>query len=122
MVRVWDMRKMGCKFQLPSHSQPISQVRYSKGGAMLLTASFDGVVKVYSTVVGSGDINMACYSKVTSLRGHSGKVMAADFSPGKTLSSALASTEQSSYGPVRRIKYTSSYLSVLLKNVEWCHY
>ena len=48
---------------------------------MLLTASFDGVVKVYSTVVGSGDINMACYSKVTSLRGHSGKVMAADFSP-----------------------------------------
>ena len=81
MVRVWDIRKMGCKYQLPSHSQPITQVRYSKSGAMLLTASFDSVMKVYSTLVQNGNINMACYPKLSTLRGHSGKVMAADISP-----------------------------------------
>jgi len=81
MVRIWDIRKKSCKYQIPAHSQPITHIRYSKSGAMLLSSSFDGTIKVYSAAMDSNDKFAPCYPKVASLKGHSGKVMAADFSP-----------------------------------------
>lgn len=78
MVRLWDIRRQGCKYQLPAHSEAISDVRFSNSGAMLLSSSFDGNINVFSTAVTP---LVSYYPRLASLKGHSGKVMGADFSP-----------------------------------------
>ena len=55
---------------LPAHSAAITEVRYSPSGEVLLTASFDATVKLWSS---------RGHKLLNTLAGHSGKVMAADF-------------------------------------------
>jgi len=72
-VRIWDMRKRRCTHNLLSHNKLISEVSFEKGdGRLMLTSSYDGTVKVWSTTDW----------KVTKvLIGHEGRVMGADHIP-----------------------------------------
>ena len=81
MVRLWDIRKQGCKYQLPAHSEAITDARFSSSGTMLLSSSFDGAINVFSTAVKP---LVSYYPRLACLKGHSGKVMGADFSPDET--------------------------------------
>ncbi len=80
MIRFWDLRKQRCKYQLPAHSSAITDTRFSLSGALLLSSSFDGSINVYNGMVG-GTAQAPHYPRLASLKGHTGKVMGADFSP-----------------------------------------
>lgn len=72
-VRIWDIRKRRCTHNLLSHNKLISEVSFEKGdGRLMLTASYDGTVKVWSTTD---------WKVVKVLIGHEGRVMGADHIP-----------------------------------------
>lgn len=72
-VRIWDIRKRRCTHNLLSHNKLISEVSFEKGdGRLMLTASYDGTVKVWSTID---------WKVVKVLIGHEGRVMGADHIP-----------------------------------------
>jgi U4/U6 small nuclear ribonucleoprotein PRP4 len=81
-IRIWDLRKRTCKYVNPAHSEAITDVRYSSSGSLLLSSSFDGAVNVFQTTIVPHE---AYYARLASLRGHSGKVMAADFAPDESM-------------------------------------
>lgn len=63
-----------CSYMLPAHSNLVSSVRYNHNGECLLTSSFDGKVRVWSC---------RNWKMLTSLTGHEGKVMGADWAADK---------------------------------------
>lgn len=70
-VRIWDLRQRKCSYVIPAHSNLVSDVRFSpESSELLLTASYDATLKLWR----SRD-----WALVATLRGHDGKVMAADF-------------------------------------------
>merc|ERR1719220_2938022 len=49
-VRIWDLRRRRCMHNLLAHNKLISEVSFEKGeGRLMLTASYDGTVKIWST-------------------------------------------------------------------------
>ncbi|CAE8637399.1 unnamed protein product, partial [Polarella glacialis] len=72
-VRIWDMRKRRCTHNLLSHNKLISEVSFEKNeGRLMLTASYDGTVKIWNTV---------SWKVEKVLIGHEGRVMGADHIP-----------------------------------------
>ncbi|OWZ24307.1 hypothetical protein PHMEG_000669 [Phytophthora megakarya] len=72
-VRIWDLRQQKCSYMVPAHSNLVSDIRFSPGsGELLLSASYDSSIKLWRT---------RDWSLLTTLRGHDGKVMSADFAP-----------------------------------------
>ncbi|CAM9214705.1 unnamed protein product [Choristocarpus tenellus] len=72
-VRVWDVRKRQSIYCLPAHSALVSDVRYGKAsGEVLVTSSFDGMAKIWST---------RDWSLLRTLSGHEGKVTGCGISP-----------------------------------------
>jgi len=72
-VRIWDLRKRRCTHNLLSHNKLISEVSFEKNeGRLMLTASYDGTVKIWNTVD---------WKVVKVLIGHEGRVMGADHMP-----------------------------------------
>lgn len=70
-VRIWDLRQRKCSYVIPAHSNLVSEVRFSPDSSeLLLTASYDATLKLWRT---------RDWALVATLRGHDGKVMAADF-------------------------------------------
>ncbi|KAJ1887566.1 U4/U6 small nuclear ribonucleoprotein Prp4 [Kickxella alabastrina] len=77
-VRIHDLRKMACVYQIPAHKSMVTDLRFShsaagaEGGHFLVSASNDGLVNVWST----GDWKLQ-----KSLPGHVGKVLGVDVAP-----------------------------------------
>lgn len=72
-VRIWDLRRRRCVHNLLAHNKLISEVSFEKGeGRLMLTASYDGSVKLWSTTD---------WRVVKVLIGHEGRVMGADHIP-----------------------------------------
>mmetsp|Transcript_28759 Transcript_28759/g.32227 ORF Transcript_28759/g.32227 Transcript_28759/m.32227 type:complete len:535 (-) Transcript_28759:301-1905(-) len=76
-IKVWDLRKRKQYASVPAHSKLVTQLRFEQntqsyngisGGEYLVSSSFDGTAKVWS----SRDWKM-----LTTLRGHEGKVAGA---------------------------------------------
>jgi len=69
-VKIWDLRKKKCSYTIPAHSAVISHVKFQPGeGLFLVTASFDKLCRVWSTVD---------WSPITTLAGHEAKVFCVD--------------------------------------------
>ena len=73
-VRIWDLRKQSCAYTLPAHTNLVSGVRYHQSGDFLVTSSYDETAKVW-TAPGCAPLKV--------LKGHEGKVMSVDVSPGR---------------------------------------
>ncbi|EFA84823.1 WD40 repeat-containing protein [Heterostelium album PN500] len=75
-VMVWDLRKKERAFHILAHTSIVSCVRYQKSGVgCLATASFDGLIKLWSPHQ---------WKPITILEGHSSKVTCVDISNDNT--------------------------------------
>jgi U4/U6 small nuclear ribonucleoprotein PRP4 len=82
-IKIWDLRQRQLHTSIPAHSNLITRLRYSEGkddgGEYLLSSSFDGTAKIWST---RGE-----YPMLSSLRGghgHDGKVSGIDIVASET--------------------------------------
>lgn len=65
-IRIWDLRTRREAYQVPAHSKLISSVRFAPhSGEFLVSASFDGTVKVWSG---------RDYKPLASIAGHEGRI------------------------------------------------
>lgn len=71
-VRVWDLRNKNCEYSVPAHASPVTDVRFSTNGEAMVTSSFDGSLRVWGT---------RDYRLLSTLKGHSDKVMGCDVDP-----------------------------------------
>jgi len=66
-VKVWDLRKQENAYTIPAHSGLVSSVSFEpRRGCWFSSSSFDGTVKLWSTLD---------FSLLARLEGHEGKVM-----------------------------------------------
>lgn len=71
-VRIWDLRKRGGLYTIPTHRNLVSRVKFDPVSAhFLLTASYDRTAKIWSC---------KDWKLQTTLAGHEDKVMCADIS------------------------------------------
>jgi len=73
---IWDLRQREVKLKLSNHTQEVRTLHYSPGGQMLLTGSFDFRTSLYDVTSSSED-----YEFLTSLEGHSGRILEASWNP-----------------------------------------
>jgi len=98
LVKVWDLRKQENAYTIPAHSGLVSSVSFEpRRGCWFSSSSFDGTVKLWSTLD---------FSLLARLEGHEGKVMDCSLGSsagrtgksGKRFSSGKFSSSSYSYG------------------------